>query len=128
MIWAKIGDSLPGLGIVAAVLGIVLTMQSIGGPAAEVGHNVGAALVGTFLGVLLCYGFVSPLSVPDREPGGRWKSFFCSHQSRDGGLRQGHGPHRGGGIRQAGHYHGLSPQLSGGGRGLPGHQGKGLTA
>jgi chemotaxis protein MotA len=59
---ARTADSLPGLGIVAAVLGIVLTMQSIGGPASEVGHKVGAALVGTFLGVLMCYGFVSPLS------------------------------------------------------------------
>jgi len=59
---AKIGDSLPGLGIVAAVLGIVITMQSIGGPASEVGHHVAAALVGTFLGVLMCYGFVSPLA------------------------------------------------------------------
>jgi len=62
MTLAKIGDSLPGLGIVAAVLGIVVTMQSIGGPASEVGHHVAAALVGTFLGVLLCYGFVSPLA------------------------------------------------------------------
>ena len=62
MTLAKIGDSLPGLGIVAAVLGIVITMQSIGGPASEVGHHVAAALVGTFLGVLLCYGFVSPLA------------------------------------------------------------------
>ncbi len=59
---ARIADSLPGLGIVAAVLGIILTMQSIGGPAAEVGHKVAAALVGTFLGVLLCYGFFQPLS------------------------------------------------------------------
>jgi chemotaxis protein MotA len=59
---ARTADSLPGLGIVAAVLGIVLTMGAIGGPAAEVGHKVGAALVGTFLGVLLCYGFFSPLS------------------------------------------------------------------
>ncbi len=59
---ARIGDSLPGLGIVAAVLGIVLTMQAIGGPASEVGHKVGAALVGTFLGVLMCYGFVQPLA------------------------------------------------------------------
>jgi len=59
---ARTADSLPGLGIVAAVLGIVLTMQAIGGPASEVGHKVGAALVGTFLGVLLCYGFLQPLS------------------------------------------------------------------
>lgn len=58
----KIGDSLPGMGIVAAVLGIIICMGSIGGPAAEVGHKVAAALVGTFLGILLCYGFVGPLA------------------------------------------------------------------
>lgn len=55
-------DSLPGLGIVAAVLGIVITMSALGGPASEIGHKVAAALVGTFLGVLLCYGFIGPLS------------------------------------------------------------------
>jgi chemotaxis protein MotA len=59
---SKIGDSLPGIGIVAAVLGIVITMQAIGGPPEEIGHKVGAALVGTFLGILLCYGFISPLT------------------------------------------------------------------
>jgi chemotaxis protein MotA len=59
---AKIGDALPGLGIVAAVLGVVLTMQSIDGPPAEIGEKVGAALVGTFLGILMSYGFVQPLS------------------------------------------------------------------
>ncbi len=59
---SRIADSLPGMGIVAAVLGIVITMGAIGGPAAEVGHKVGAALVGTFLGVLLCYGFLQPLA------------------------------------------------------------------
>jgi chemotaxis protein MotA len=57
-----VGDALPGLGIVAAVLGIVITMGHIDGPPAEVGHHVGAALVGTFLGVLLAYGFCQPLS------------------------------------------------------------------
>ena len=62
MILQKIGDSMPGLGIVAAVLGIVITMQAIGGPAEEVGKKVAAALVGTFLGVLLSYGFIQPLS------------------------------------------------------------------
>ena len=62
MILQKIGDSLPGLGIVAAVLGIVITMQAIGGPAEEIGKKVAAALVGTFLGVLLSYGFVQPLA------------------------------------------------------------------
>ena len=57
-----VADALPGLGIVAAVLGIVITMSSLGGPPEELGHKVAAALVGTFLGVLTCYGFVSPLA------------------------------------------------------------------
>ena len=57
-----VADSLPGLGIVAAVLGVVITMGSIGGPPAEIGHKVGAALVGTFLGILMCYGFLAPLA------------------------------------------------------------------
>jgi chemotaxis protein MotA len=59
---AKVSDALPGLGIVAAVLGVVITMGSIDGPAAEIGHKVGAALVGTFLGILMSYGFVGPLA------------------------------------------------------------------
>jgi chemotaxis protein MotA len=58
----KVGDSLPGLGIVAAVLGIIITMGSIDQGAEAVGHHVAAALVGTFLGVLMAYGFVSPLA------------------------------------------------------------------
>jgi chemotaxis protein MotA len=57
-----LGDSLPGLGIVAAVLGIVIAMGAIDGPPEELGHKVGAALVGTFLGVLLAYGFMQPLA------------------------------------------------------------------
>ena len=59
---AKTADSLPGFGIVAAVLGIVVTMQAIGGPVEEIGHKVGAALVGTFLGILMAYGFISPMA------------------------------------------------------------------
>lgn len=58
----KVADALPGLGIVAAVLGIVITMGAIDGPASEIGHKVGAALVGTFLGILLSYGFAQPLA------------------------------------------------------------------
>jgi chemotaxis protein MotA len=58
----KIGDALPGLGIVAAVLGIVITMGHIDAPPAEIGHHVGAALVGTFLGILASYGFVQPVA------------------------------------------------------------------
>ena len=55
-------DALPGLGIVAAVLGVVITMGALGGPPEEIGDKVAAALVGTFLGILLCYGVVGPLS------------------------------------------------------------------
>jgi chemotaxis protein MotA len=62
LVLAKIGDTMPGLGIVAAVLGIVITMQAIDGPAGEIGKKVAAALVGTFLGILLCYGFIQPLA------------------------------------------------------------------
>lgn len=57
-----VADSLPGLGIVAAVLGVVITMGALGGPPEEIGQKVAAALVGTFLGILLCYGFVGPLA------------------------------------------------------------------
>lgn len=59
----KTADGLPGFGIVAAVLGIVITMASIDGPVEQIGEKVGAALVGTFLGILLSYGFVGPLAV-----------------------------------------------------------------
>ena len=55
-------DSLPGLGIVAAVLGVVITMAAIDGPPEEIGEKIAAALVGTFLGILGCYGFIGPLS------------------------------------------------------------------
>lgn len=58
---AKTTDALPGFGIVAAVLGIVITMGAIDGPVEEIGHKVGAALVGTFLGILASYGFFAPL-------------------------------------------------------------------
>jgi chemotaxis protein MotA len=61
-IMATVGDAMPGLGIVAAVLGIVITMGHIDGPPEEIGHHVGAALVGTFMGVLISYGFMQPLA------------------------------------------------------------------
>src|ERR1700686_998297 len=59
---SSVADSLPGLGIVAAVLGIVITMSAMGGPPEEIGKKVAAALVGTFLGILLCYGLVGPIA------------------------------------------------------------------
>jgi chemotaxis protein MotA len=59
---STVADALPGLGIVAAVLGVVVTMSSLGGPPEEIGHKVAAALVGTFLGILLCYGMFGPIA------------------------------------------------------------------
>ena len=59
----KTADGLPGFGIVAAVMGIVITMGAIDGPPAEIGEKVGAALVGTFLGILMSYGFFGPMAV-----------------------------------------------------------------
>ena len=59
---ARMGDGLPAFGIVAAVMGVVHTMESVGLPPSELGKLIAAALVGTFLGILLSYGFVGPLS------------------------------------------------------------------
>lgn len=69
----RVADGLPGFGIVAAVMGIVITMGSLDGPPSEIGAHVAAALVGTFLGILLAYGFVAPMST------------LIEHMSRDEG-------------------------------------------
>ncbi len=61
-ILSTLGDAMPGFGIVAAVLGVVITMGAVGGPPAVIGEKVAAALVGTFLGILLAYGVFSPLA------------------------------------------------------------------
>ncbi|MCC6933629.1 MAG: flagellar motor stator protein MotA [Deltaproteobacteria bacterium] len=58
----KMADAFPGIGIVAAVLGIIITMQYLDGPPSEIGHHVAAALVGTMLGILLSYGYVQPIA------------------------------------------------------------------
>jgi chemotaxis protein MotA len=58
----QLAEAFPGLGIVAAVLGVIKTMGAITEPPAVLGHLIGAALVGTFLGILLCYGFVGPMA------------------------------------------------------------------
>ena len=72
------GDALPGLGIVAAVLGIVITMGHLDGGPEEIGHHVAAALVGTFLGILLCYGVVAPLATNyENQQGGVAKYYAC---------------------------------------------------
>ena len=58
----KVGDAMPAFGIVAAVMGVVHTMESVGLPPAELGILIAHALVGTFLGILLAYGFIGPLA------------------------------------------------------------------
>jgi chemotaxis protein MotA len=58
----QVSDAMPGFGIVAAVLGVIITMGSIGGAASEIGEKVAAALVGTFLGILLAYGVLGPMA------------------------------------------------------------------
>jgi len=74
----RVAEGLPGFGIVAAVLGIVITMGSIGGPMEEIGYHVAAALVGTFLGIFFAYGFVGPASAHLETLGGHeLKAYLC---------------------------------------------------
>lgn len=88
----KTADALPGFGIVAAVLGIVITMQAIGGPAEEIGHKVGAALVGTFLGILLSYGFFGPLAGRMESLGEAEQTFFRAALAGVVAIAEGEGP------------------------------------
>ena len=75
---AKLGDGLPAFGIVAAVMGVVHTMESVGLPPAELGILIAKALVGTFLGILLAYAFVSPLgNVLEQKLEESTKMFQC---------------------------------------------------
>ncbi len=74
----KTSDAMPGFGIVAAVLGIVITMGAIDGPASEIGHKVGAALVGTFLGILISYGYLGPMAARMEYFGELESTFFRS--------------------------------------------------
>ncbi len=73
---SSVADSLPGLGIVAAVLGVVITMAAIDGPPEEIGEKIGAALVGTFLGILGCYGFVGPIAASLNHRTGDTKQYL----------------------------------------------------
>jgi chemotaxis protein MotA len=88
----KTADALPGFGIVAAVLGIVVTMQAIDGPASEIGHKVGAALVGTFLGILLSYGFFSPMAARMEFLGEAEATFFRTISSAFVSIQSGENP------------------------------------
>ncbi len=88
----KVADALPGLGIVAAVLGVVLTMGKIKEPPEVLGHSVGAALVGTFLGVLGCYGFVGPMSINLEHRAREKESLLNVAKACLMGFSQGHHP------------------------------------
>lgn len=89
---SKAADALPGFGIVAAVLGIVITMGAIDGPVEEVGHKVGAALVGTFLGILLSYGFFGPLASRMEFMGAAELAFFRTIAAIIVATAEGHSP------------------------------------
>lgn len=85
---SRLADSLPGMGIVAAVLGVVLTMSKLDSPPNELGQYIGAALLGTFLGILFCYGFFGPVAAKlenlERE---RTVYFRCVRDAVMGALR-----------------------------------------
>jgi chemotaxis protein MotA len=88
----KVSDALPGFGIVAAVLGIVITMGSLGGPPEEIGHKVAAALVGTFLGILLAYGMLGPMSTAMERMARDESQFYTTIKTCIMGFLQGHPP------------------------------------
>ena len=88
----KVSDALPGIGIVAAVLGIVITMQSIAGPVEEIGHHVASALVGTFLGILLSYGFVSPIAANIEARNHSVSQFYMFYRSAVTAFAKGFAP------------------------------------
>ncbi len=98
VVLTKIGDALPGLGIVAAVLGVVITMGHIDGPVEEIGHHVGAALIGTFLGICCRMGSCSRSRRPRAARRGR-SVLLSVHQGRTAGRLQGQPPGDCRGIR-----------------------------
>jgi chemotaxis protein MotA len=88
----RVADSLPGLGIVAAVLGVVLTMGKMKEPPEVLGHAIGAALVGTFLGVLLCYGFIGPLAANVENRASEQQAMLSVVRATIGAYAQGIAP------------------------------------
>ncbi len=115
---STMADSLPGLGIVAAVLGVVITMGALGGPPEEIGNKVAAALVGTFLGILLCYGLVGPIAANMTKAAER-ACFPLRDEGSDGFFSERHRPHYGrgnGAARRAGPCAAIIPGV---GSGLP---------
>jgi chemotaxis protein MotA len=95
-------DSLPGLGIVAAVLGVVITMGALGGPPEEIGRKVAAALVGTFLDILLCYGLVGPLAARLGKTADEERAYLQVLRAVMIAFLKGIAPHHGGRDRAPG--------------------------
>ena len=129
-----VADSLPGLGIVAAVLGVVITMGSLGGPPEEIGHKVAAALVGTFLGILLCYGFLGPVAAHiKKHTDAEGEYFLCLRMGLLANMK-GLSPMLALEAARRAIPHHLRPDVSGDGQGLPqvagdpGDGGGGLSA
>jgi chemotaxis protein MotA len=89
---SKVSDAMPGFGIVAAVLGIVNTMGALGGPPEEIGEKVAAALVGTFLGILMAYGFLGPMSDMLTKMARDETQFYTTMKTCIMGLLNGHPP------------------------------------
>ena len=89
---SRVADALPGFGIVAAVLGIVNTMGALGGPVEQIGHKVAAALVGTFLGILLAYGFIGPMSTALERIAKDEAQFFVTLKTCIIAMVQGYAP------------------------------------
>jgi chemotaxis protein MotA len=85
-------DGLPALGIVAAVLGVIHTMGSITEPPAVLGHLIGGALVGTFMGVLLSYGFVGPIGAAIKNRGEAEQRYFLCIKAAILAYMQGYAP------------------------------------
>jgi chemotaxis protein MotA len=116
---STMADSLPGLGIVAAVLGVVITMGALGGPPEEIGHKVAAALVGTFLGILLCYGLVGPLAANMAKSADEEHAYYHTLRVSDAGISKGDLANHGGGDCEASNSRPRAAILPGGRASLP---------
>ena len=111
----KTADAMPGFGIVAAVLGIVITMASISGPVEAIGVEVAAALVGTFLGILLAYGFLGPLAMNLEFMSEAETGLHAVHRRVCHRICQRHGSGHGGGTGPARVEQRIAPECRGNG-------------
>ena len=125
---STMADALPGLGIVAAVLGVVITMGAFGGPPEEIGHKVAAALVGTFLGILLCYGLVGPVAANMAKAADDEHAYYHVLRVSDSGVHERHFADYGGGDRAARDSRPCPSLISGSGANLSGRRSGGSSS